>query len=291
MKEKKLSIGKCIGLVIAAWLMREIGSTAGSLILAAAMGKSALSGFPAQMICGALGDILMAALLIIAGRKYILTHNMSKFGKGLLIGLVSIGFSFYALGVNIGSAVANKMSFTPGINALWFTLAMIAAPGIGEELLFRGCIMNFVRDAAGRNTKKGLFTSMIVSSVLFGAIHLLNVNIVGLKISLYQAVIAMFIGFFFAAVYARTNCLWVTIFLHFFHDFCAMFATGFLTSSDLDETLTGTMSGVNILGAAINLVIFVGAGIFLMRKSKIDECFEKTEENEKIEMTNAAFAN
>lgn len=289
MKEKKMNIGVCAGLVIVSfvlWIVSEyIGAAIGGSFL------KNLTEYQMMSLAAVIKIILLGVLLVIAGKKYIFTKNISKFGKGLLVGLFSIGYSFFSLGTMLGMAAYNKTELHLSSNSVWFTAAMFLSAGICEELLFRGCIMNFIRDAAGRNTKKGLFISIIISSILFGSIHFLNLGIAPTKIVIYQVIMASFAGFYFGAVYARTDCLWVGIFLHFLNDFCVMFTTGFMGGSQIGESIGDSMANVNPAGAVVNFFLQVGIGLFLLRKKKIHECFEKTEESEKVDMTNAVYAN
>lgn len=95
---------------------------------------------------------------------------------------------------------------TPGFNAtvLLGVLAMVILSSVVEEIVFRGVILEAVRQWVGPRT------GVIVSSVVFGAMHLLNPGA-----TVWSAVaIAMEAGVLFGILYLVTGSLWVTIGIH-----------------------------------------------------------------------------
>lgn len=86
-----------------------------------------------------------------------------------------------------------------------FTLAFITtcilAP-IMEEIMFRGLILNNLL------SKKSIWFSVIISSLIFGIIHF----------NLVQGINAFILGIFLAITYIKTRNLWVCILGHFLNN-------------------------------------------------------------------------
>jgi len=92
--------------------------------------------------------------------------------------------------------------------------------GLSEELLVRGLILGILLLKWG-NTRKGIYLSVIVSSVIFGIAHLGNFIAMPsiLLATLSQVLYAIFIGIFFAACVLRSKTIWPVIILHSTIDF------------------------------------------------------------------------
>ena len=127
---------------------------------------------------------------------------------------------------------------------LIFTLGI----GLTEELYFRGIICNMWKEKEK--------TAIIVSSVLFGLSHLLNVlGGADLVETLLQIAFAFTYGVVMALIFLRTKSIWPCILIHAFHDFC-----GFITAEG-DARITiivATFQFVALLAYCIYLVIKVG---------------------------------
>ena len=150
------------------------------------------------------------------------------------IPLIIVALAAFAGGIMFD----NSELFIPN---LIFTLGI----GLTEELYFRGIICNMWKDT---ETK-----AIIISSVLFGLSHLLNVmGGAGLAETLLQMAFAFTYGVVMAFVILRTKSIWPCILLHAFHDFC-----GFITNEgDMKlNIIVGTIQFVVLLAYCIYLVV------------------------------------
>ena len=67
--------------------------------------------------------------------------------------------------------------------------------GIGEELLFRGILQNAMHEYFGEDSLKKLYKAIILSSTLFGMVHLVNVfKGVTFLSAFFQALVAIPVG-------------------------------------------------------------------------------------------------
>ena len=113
---------------------------------------------------------------------------------------------------------------------------------------------------------------MAVSSVVFGLGHLGNLegnpDVVG---TIGQVIYATGVGFYLAAIYARTKNIWFNVVLHFFVDISALLKTLFINNEvSISEVIGGDPFQV-ILRSVLIGVVFGSMGLFLIRKSKMPE--------------------
>lgn len=101
---------------------------------------------------------------------------------------------------------------------LWFSLECLAI-GLFEEAAFRGVALLLIAEKR-RTTKKGLFMSIILSSAVFGVIHLSNI-LAGASPGavILQIGYSFLIGAMCSVVLFKTGNLWLCVILHAVYDF------------------------------------------------------------------------
>jgi membrane protease YdiL (CAAX protease family) len=110
-----------------------------------------------------------------------------------------------------------------GPNKILLLVLMLAsnlAIGIFEEVLTRGFILNVFLKRYGES-KKGIYYSVLVSSIIFGISHLMNLFTKNVAVNevISQVFYATFIGVVFGAIYIRTGYgLWWCVLLHAMYD-------------------------------------------------------------------------
>lgn len=105
-------------------------------------------------------------------------------------------------------SIAEAAKVTPLL--IVFT-TLIFAP-IVEEIVFRGAIYRFLR------SRLNFIKSSIISSLLFGFIHVYLSFFTGDYNDLWYILIYGIAGFFIAKTYEETNSLYMAIFLHFLNN-------------------------------------------------------------------------
>jgi len=96
-------------------------------------------------------------------------------------------------------------------NGLWFTIFVVGIlPGICEEVMFRGFILNALR-------KKGLWYGIILTAVLFGAFHL----------DPFRFLPVTLLGIWLGYLAVKTNSLYVPILAHFAQNSLAILITNY----------------------------------------------------------------
>ncbi len=134
--------------------------------------------------------------------------------------------------------------------------ATMLLAGIGEELVFRGIILNTFKE------KRGIWVAILWSSVIFGILHITNIfGGQGVIETLKQVFSAGLAGVLFAWVYLKTNNVIPTMIYHGFYD---MFI---LLSLYVPVSLTFPVSDSESL--SITQIIASGQQIFSLTASVI----------------------
>lgn len=107
---------------------------------------------------------------------------------------------------------------TAPVYLVWFGLECLAI-GLFEELAFRGVIFLMLAERR-HTTRKGLFLSLILTSAVFGAVHLVNV-LMGASLGgvILQIGYSFLIGAMCSVVLLKTRNIWLCILLHAVYDF------------------------------------------------------------------------
>ena len=124
-------------------------------------------------------------------------------------------------------------------------LACTLCVGFAEELYFRGFILSILK-------AKGLKFAIIVSSVLFGCSHLLNIaGGAGIAETIMQIFFAFFFGFVCAEILILTGSILPIMLWHTLHDFISF------TTNEGSEAFV-------IIGAAIQTAVLISFGVYLL---------------------------
>lgn len=140
--------------------------------------------------------------------------------------------------------------------------------GVAEELVFRGVVAELLKKRFGTGTG-GVWASVALSGVMFGAAHMVNTLQTGVVSATVQSMNAILIGMIFGAIYYINNNLWTMICIHAFVDFAAMAMNGgiYVPADRTGDVLAGAMdySWDNLLSLLpLTIVLLV-----LMRKKNI----------------------
>ena len=158
---------------------------------------------------------------------------------------------------------AIKLDLSKPVLIVLYTLLYISV-GFVEEILFRGVMLTVLLQKWGKSLK-GIYLSVILSSVLFGILHL--VNFVMGRYSLLAAVtqtgFALFFGVFFSACMLRNHSIWPVIFGHALFDFF-----GSLNAISIGGTFsrshdTNPQAALIVLLITSPLLLY---GLFILRK-------------------------
>lgn len=141
-----------------------------------------------------------------------------------------------------------------GVDTLCYVVSMLCV-GFIEEVLFRGFLFKGM-------SKKNLVSAVIVSSLTFALGHLAHLfdgSGVTLFVNLCQVFGAISFGFVCVAVFLRCGSIIPCILVHSAFDAFSAFANQ-----------AAVTDGFRLISAAVQFVIFVPYGVYLMKKAMRD---------------------
>lgn len=172
---------------------------------------------------------------------------LKKYSLGFLIGLAMMSIIVLIL-FPFGYITVEKNPIQPvGISAIASVLVILLGwiiQGTTEEIVTRGWLLNVL------STKYNIGVGLLISSTLFGLMHLTNPNVN------YIAVInIILVGLFYGLYVIKTNDLWAVCGMHSAWNFAQGNIFGFKVSG-LDVSV-GSLIDLNLVGSD-----FVTGGIF-----------------------------
>jgi membrane protease YdiL (CAAX protease family) len=115
--------------------------------------------------------------------------------------------------VNLSSVEWARLQFS--LTGLFVLLSENIIIGLFEEVIMRGFAF-YLLYRAWAQQKYGLYKAAIIQAIVFGLLHLLNLD-QGLQIDVIaQVIYATLLGIGFAGVVAYTRTLWTAVFAHTF---------------------------------------------------------------------------
>ena len=172
---------------------------------------------------------------------------LKKYSLGFLIGLAMMSIIVLIL-LPFGYITIEKNPIQPvGVSAIASVLVILFGwiiQGATEEIVTRGWLLNVL------STKYNIGVGLLISSTLFGLMHLTNPNVN------YIAVInIILVGLFYGLYVIKTNDLWAVCGMHSAWNFAQGNIFGFKVSG-LDVSV-GSLIDLNLVGSD-----FVTGGIF-----------------------------
>ena len=225
MREKIMNLPKtavvCIGILAAAAFLGL--SDLASLLLSRFL---VLPGYGNSMIAEFLSGVIALGMLLLFGYQFVLRERSVGVVKSLYIGGFLTGYCLFEIVAQLQvQAVSRNAKVVNGVEVLYFVLTMLLI-GWTEEIVFRGLILNLFLDRFSK-TKKGILGAVILSGVIFGAVHVTNILTgAAVESACVQAVTAAVLGILFGAVYVRSRNLWLVMLYHALIDFASLMGTG-----------------------------------------------------------------
>lgn len=221
-----------------------------------------------QRLAETIGRIIASLGILIFYKAYFAIESFGLRRENFLKGIWIGGFMLFATLNNLASAlleVAEYPAVSPSCYLIIIVIIEQIFVGVFEEFLVRGLVLNVLLAKIQNDRFKGKMAAVILSSLLFGVIHLLNLfsEPQMLNATIAQVFYATFIGIFLGILYLRTNNIWVVVFFHAIYDIVSELPVIF------HEIPAQEMVDISISDAIITAAfafIFVLVGLFLARK-------------------------
>ena len=222
---------------------------------------------------------ILSAVIIGFGEKSVFHFSFKSFKDTFTIGSVMTAVTLFYLITNMYRSI--KEYGTPLMDTksvISFLITVFLGAGIREELLTRGFLLTFFKKAFGKSKASYLF-AMTLSSLIFGAMHLSNLNGATNPTPIYaQIIYAVGIGFYLAALYLRTGNLWGNIVLHYLFDISLMvYPMIYANRNDMDVLIGEWLGNGIILKSILILIVSVLLGLYLIRDSKMKDVYQTVE--------------
>ena len=224
-----------------------------------------------RVICYVFVTIYLLIILKVTNKFYILKFDTKKFFKGFIVGIPFLLICLFFLFLSL-SDTGNLEHNTIG-HALYWIFVYLFGAGFLEELISRGITMNLLWDQFKCNNKKNVYLVCLLSGILFGGMHAMNMLGTG-YFPIAQILFTTAMGALLAAIYSRTKCFWTLVILHGLWDICASMDDILYvveeTTSSVDHSIANQL--MITLPLIIPVIIFF---FIILRKKKIHECYEK----------------
>ena len=226
-----------------------------------------------QMVGELIWIMCLLPVLLLFKNKYIFTQKRDKFWPTVLKAWPILAIACVYLIVSLVSVFNNGINGYELVGLIIFT----AFIGVFEEFMCRGWIQNEFIERFGDNRKNVIY-SILVSSLLFGFMHITNVFFANQSLTetLLQIFNACIMGAAFGAIYYKSKNIWVPVFFHAFWDFSVMLSeinfgtTCVIPTTAADESIIMLIFGLLII-AFQNIPQLYTVFTFLGRKEVNDE--------------------
>ncbi|MDD8018752.1 MAG: type II CAAX endopeptidase family protein [Bacteroidota bacterium] len=191
-------------------------------------------------------------------------NSVKELSQGLLLGsgmmtlIFVVEYSFGIVHIEFHDLVFQQQLLIFG-NSIFLYIIV----GYGEELLFRGYILQIFAEGSNR------FIAALSISALFAFAHAGNPNV-----SIFGLINICLAGIWLSLAYYKTNALWVPIGMHISWNFFQGFVFGFNvsgTSSDKEQISKAIQSGADWItggtfgpeGGALATIIIIAGSVFI----------------------------
>ncbi|MCF0259778.1 MAG: CPBP family intramembrane metalloprotease [Erysipelotrichaceae bacterium] len=201
---------------------------------------------------------------------FILGLRRKKFGECVKLGWPILTFLVLEIVLNSLDHPWYAAVTFAGLTSAFF---YAASYGFSEELLFRSVMTNNMM-RVWMNKKHGIYAAAVISSLLFGAVHLFNAVSSGFTPALIcQLAYAAAMGVLFGAMFLRTRNLWGCIFIHTLLDFISiLFSAGDTASNEAVSKMLSTAVSIEaLMFYALLIASSLAAAFYIMRPSKHEQ--------------------
>ena len=209
-------------------------------------------------------SLTILIVMLLFKNSYVFTEKKERFWSSILLAVPMIVISLYNFAYSILSLGSfNIASF---INMLIFCIFV----GIAEEFLCRGWLQNEFIERYSSN-KKEIIVSIILSSLIFGFMHIVNISVQTVFETIIQIINATTLGFLLGSIYYKTKNIWSVIFLHAFYDFSIMLGEIDMVKNCTYTNPSLTASIVESFGVLIISLLWVLGAIYVLNKCNFDK--------------------
>ena len=211
-------------------------------------------------------SIVICCLLLIRFLGLQDTAGFTKkgFWKGLLYGSPFLVIGIASVFVSNAGTDFSSLTHISVANSVMFTINMLFV-GMNEEIWMRALILNALMKKYG-DTYPEIWKSLLISALIFGAIHLPNIFFMDPVTLLVQVVNAAAGGVLFGAIFIKSKNIWAGITIHALVDWCSLFIGNCFIGTESIISMTMTIQQAAVIIALGSLPPILIAWLLLRRK-------------------------
>ena len=225
--------------------------------------------FYGQMIADFVVVLIMIFVLWRTGKVNLLIKKGMGFFKGMPEAMYPVCFSLVALVGSCFFALAEDAKVASICDIGIYVLCMFMI-GLSEELCTRVIIAQSFLEHYGTNSK-GIWKAAIFSGILFGCLHLVNLEVKESIDVIVQCIVAGVGGITYAAIYFRTGNYWILVFVHALNDFGTSAMFGVFQYGNIVDTFSSSTTQSSDFSGLFLIIPEIIVILFLLRKKKIDQ--------------------
>ena len=227
-----------------------------------------------EQLYSTLSRFIGGAVCIVFMAEFSLCSVMKPLGNQKLWGIV-LALPAFAVAVNnfpFVSFLSGDCRLDASAGDIFAYALFCLSVGFFEEMAFRGCTLMFLMKKRAE-TKKGIFFAIFLSSVAFGAVHLINLFTSSPGAVFLQIGYSALIGALCSVVLLETGNIWCCILLHSVYNFCGgvvpAFGSGTIWTAE-EVALTAVLAVVVTLYSIwrfIKMPISNASGLYLKKQA------------------------
>lgn len=211
-------------------------------------------------------SIVICCLLLIRFLGLQDTAGFTKegFWKGLLYGSPFLVIGIASVFVSNAGTDFSSLTHISVANSVMFTINMLFV-GMNEEIWMRALILNALMKKYG-DTYPEIWKSLLISALIFGAIHLPNIFFMDPVTLLVQVANAAAGGVLFGAIFIKSKNIWAGITIHALVDWCSLFIGNCFIGTESIISMTMTIQQAAVIIALGSLPPILIAWLLLRVK-------------------------
>lgn len=214
--------------------------------------------------------VLICSLVVLTVRKkwYIFKNKKLSFIETLKRCLPIVILSLLLFITNIIGLIGEELNYFNLISLIFYTISI----GLFEEIFFRGIIEEELLASYSEN-KKQIITSIVISGIIFGSIHLTNLFYgQDFLTTITQFIQTTSIGILFGTLYYLTRNIWALAFLHGFYDFSVLLnEVNLVTECGYIDNVSSIITASSIVASIILSIIYLVYSIIIFKKENHEE--------------------
>lgn len=209
-----------------------------------------------DIIMQSIWAVLVLIVVLSFKNAYIFKEEREKTTTSLKLGwpLLLISLMFLILNIVLGIIEGANFDIPTILNLATFCLLI----GIVEEFLCRGWLLNEFLERFS-DSKKNIIFSIILSSIIFGFIHIFNIMTgQSLADTLVQVLSATIFGMCLGLIYYKTKNIWSVVLIHAIWDFCLMLGD---STRVVDCFYGETTNSIILFNFIFSIVVVIADGL------------------------------